>query len=157
MVDLGPFMEDVKFPWATASRLSAEFRRAAGELDAQTPRRNAMAGHAKEDWRGAYARKFSGHMKVCMGDAARIATALHEAAATLDELAKLAREEQARREIAREWKREHDAWKREQSNDGLLENAWDGLAGDDEPKPPDIPQKTPPTRTIEAPATGGRG
>lgn len=157
MVDLGPFMDDVRFPWGLAARLSADFRSAASQLDGQIPRRNALASHAKQDFRGAYSRKFSGHMKICTGDAAKIATALEEAAATLDELAQLAREEQERREIAREWKRKHDEWEKEQSNDGLFENAWDAVAGDDEPKPPDIPEKTPPDKTIEAPATGGRG
>lgn len=157
MTDLAPLMTDIKFPFALASRLSAEFRRAASDLDAQIPRRNAMATHAKEDWRGTYSRKFDGHMKICTSDAGKIASGLEEAAATLDELAQLAREEQERRDIAQAWKVKHDEWEREQSNDGALENAWDGLAGDDEPKPPDLPVKTPPTRTIPDPTTGGRG
>jgi len=96
-------------------------------------------------------------MKICTSDAAKISTALEEAAATLDELAQLAREEQERRDTAQAWKVKHDAWKQEQSNDGLLENAWDGVAGDDEPKMPDLPVKTPPTRTIPSPVSGGRG
>jgi uncharacterized protein YukE len=156
MVDL-ELMKDLDFPWALAKQLSAEFRRAAGEIDGQIPRRNSMATHAKEDWRGTYARKFDGHMEICTGDAAKLAAALEKAAATLDELAQLAREEQERRDIAQAWKVEHDAWEREQSNDGLLENAWDGIAGDDEPKPPDLPVKTPPTRTLPNPVRGGRG
>lgn len=157
MTDLEPLMTDVDFPWGLATRLSAELRGAASQLDGQIPRRNSMATHAKEDWRGAYSRKFDGHMKICTSDAAKISTALEEAAATLDELAQLAREEQERRDTAQAWKVKHDAWKQEQSNDGLLENAWDGVAGDDEPKMPDLPVKTPPTRTIPSPVSGGRG
>ena len=56
VTDLEPAMTEVDFPWGLATRLYAEFRGAASQLDLQIPRRNSMATHAKEDWRGAYSR-----------------------------------------------------------------------------------------------------
>jgi len=48
VTDLEPLMTDVDFPWGLATRLSAELRGAASQLDGQIPRRNSMATHAKE-------------------------------------------------------------------------------------------------------------
>jgi hypothetical protein len=45
-----------------AAALSAQLRRAARTLDHSVPRLNAAAHHAKQDWNGAYARRFDDHM-----------------------------------------------------------------------------------------------
>lgn len=47
-------------------------------------------------------------MATTTGDARRIAAELRRCAEMLHQLANLARKEQGRREIAREWKRKHD-------------------------------------------------
>jgi hypothetical protein len=156
MADLGAIEEDVKFDWATATKLSSELRAAATELDGQIPHRNAIADTAKQEWRGVYAGKFTGRMAICTGDASRLATALRLAAKELDELAQLAHEEQHRRELARAWKVKHDAWKEHQKHRGVFETVGDFFGGDDEPKPPVGPPKTVPTYTIAAPTTGSR-
>ena len=103
-----------------------------------------------------YAGRFDDRMSVCRTDAARLATALDDAARQVDELARLAREEQDRRTAARAWKVEHDAWEREQSNDGLFENTWDAVAGDDEPRPPNLTPHPPPTIPVATPAPAAR-
>src|SRR4051812_8636419 len=148
MLNLGTYETDVDFAWEAASRLKQSFLRAASELEAQIPRRNAYAGHALRDWRGRYADEFeSEHMAVTARDAHRIAAECRRCAAMLEELARLAREEQQRRELARAWKTEHDAWEREQASHhglgGLLDDIGDAVFGDGEPRPPDLPEIKP--------------
>jgi hypothetical protein len=158
MTDLGPFMEDVPFAWEAASTLRRSFLRAASELEQQIPRRTSYAALALRDWRGRYADEFEGqHMAVTRGDAHRIAAECRRCAAMLDQLAQQAREEQQRRELARAWKLEHDAWEREQADRDVVEKIGDLLGGDDEPKPPDLPEITPHPLVADAPAVGARG
>jgi hypothetical protein len=88
-------------------------------------------------------------MRICTGDAQRLATALREAADQVDELARLAREEQNRREKARQWQQEQD-------NEGVLEKIGDFVFGEDD-LPPVPGPVTPPTFTSAAPVPTGRG
>jgi uncharacterized protein YukE len=155
MTALGPIEEDVKFAWGPAAALSAQLRRAARTLDDSIPRLSAAAHHAKQDWHGAYARRFDDHMRKCTTDARRFAAAMEAAAQTLDELADLAHKEQQRREIARAWQTKHEEWERHHHG------VWGDIAdlfggGDPEPQPPDLPEITPHPRVAEAPATSGR-
>jgi uncharacterized protein YukE len=80
MTDLGPIEEDVTFAWGPAAALSAQLRRAARTLDDSIPRLGAAAHHAKQDWHGAYARRFDDHMRTCTADARRFAAAMEDAA-----------------------------------------------------------------------------
>jgi hypothetical protein len=157
MVDLGPIEEDVPFAWDAASKLKRLFLRTADELEEQIPRRGSYGQHAKRDWRGRYANEFDNHMSITTGDAGRIAAELRKCAQMLHELTQLAREEQQRREIARAWKVKHDAWEADQANDNVLDDLGDLLGGDDEPKPPDLPEIKPQPLVAEAPPTGERG
>lgn len=158
VTDLGAIEEDVVFAWSAATTLSAEMRSMASELDAQIPRRNGLAQEAQRDWRGVYGGKFDDRMKICTGDAARLATSLRDAADKLDELAVLAREEQDRRELARAWKVEHDTWQRRQGDRGLFEKFTDGvgITDIDEPVCPVGPPRSEPHHTIAAPVASGR-
>lgn len=142
------------FAWGAAGSLSAQLRRAARQLDNRIPRLESAAHHAQEDFCGAYARKFDRHIDICMSDAAKFVDAMNEAAIMLDELSQLASDEQKRREIAREWKRKHDEWER--SRDGGIIQALKDLDGNEEPKPPDLPEIKPKPRLSETPASGGR-
>jgi uncharacterized protein YukE len=143
--------EPITFDFQAAADLAARFRASAECLRSQVGQRDRLADHARHDWRGVYAGKFDTRMQVCAGDANRLAAALDEAARQVDELARLAREEQARRAAAREWKVRHDAWQRKKDDENFLERGWDGLFGDDEPKPPDLVPTQPPRLPI-APA-----
>ena len=143
MGDLGAIHEDVPFAWAAAERLATELRGSARVCEGQIPHRNAIAEQAQEEWRGAYAGKFSERMETCTGDAGRLADAMRRAADILDELIQLAREEQTRREQARAWELEHDAWEREQEDRSIAEKVGDFFGGDDEPKPPPGPRSEP--------------
>jgi uncharacterized protein YukE len=149
MVDLRGIAEDVPFAWSAATRLAAELRAAATTCEAQIPRRNTIAGQAATEWRGLYARQFADRMRICTGDAQRLATALRQAADQVDELARLAREEQDRREKARQWQREQD-------DEGVLEKVGDFIFGEDD-LPPIPDPVTPPTFTTTAPISAVRG
>jgi hypothetical protein len=149
MVDLRGIAEDVPFDWSAAGRLASELRGAATACEGQIPRRTTIAGRAATDWRGRYAREFADRTGICTGDAQRLATALRQAADQVDELSRLAREEQQRREAAREWQRQQD-------DESLLEQAGDFLFGEDDLPP--IPDPiTPPRFTSPAPAAATRG
>jgi len=96
-------------------------------------------------------------MSVTTGDAGQIAAELRNCAQMLHELTQLAREEQHRRELARAWKVKHDAWEADQANDDVLDDIGDFLGGNDEPKPPDLPEIKPQPLVADAPPTGERG
>ena len=88
-------------------------------------------------------------MRICTGDAQRLATALRQAADQVDELARMAREEQDRREKARQWQAE-------QEDESVLEKVGDFLFGEDD-LPPIPDPVTPPTFTTAAPISTARG
>jgi uncharacterized protein YukE len=148
MVDLRGIAEDVPFAWSAATRLAAELRAAADTCEGQISRRTTIAGQAATEWRGLYARQFSDRMRICTGDAQRLALALRQAADQVDELARLAREEQDRREKARQWQAEQD-------DEGLLEKVGDFIFGEDD-LPPIPDPVTPPTFTTPAPISAAR-
>ena len=149
MVDLRGIAEDVPFAWSAATRLAGELRAAADTCEGQIPRRTTIAGQAATEWRGLYARQFSDRMRICTGDAQRLAVALRQAADQVDELARLAREEQDRREKARQWQRE-------QEDESVLDKVGDFLFGEDD-LPPIPDPVTPPTFTTAAPISTARG
>jgi uncharacterized protein YukE len=155
MTDLGPIEEDVRFAFGPASALAAQLRSTASMLDARVPRMRSAAHHAKQDWHGSYAHTFDRHMRICTGDAAKFVAALERAADMLDQLARLAREEQDRREIARAWKIEHDEWERNHDG-GIGGFLHDTLLGSGEPKPPNLPEIKPHPLVAESPPSGGR-
>src|SRR5436189_3352971 len=109
--------EPITFDFEAARPLATRLRATADLLRSQVGQRDGLAAGARREWRGVYAGKFDDRMSVCRTDAGRLAIALDDAARQVDELARLAREEQDRRTAARAWKVRHDAWEREQSND----------------------------------------
>lgn len=158
MVDLGPFEEPVRFAWREASDLKHEFVRAANILEAQLKARRSDANAAEKDWRGRYAEEFeSEHMKITIGDATRFIVEFRLCAKMLEQLANLAREEDDRRQLAREWKEEHDKWEEEQRERSAGEKLLDWGLGDDEPKPPQKPEVKPQPFVASAPPVLNRG
>jgi uncharacterized protein YukE len=133
MGELEGIDQDVPFDWDGAEKLVARFRSAAKRLDEQVPRRQSDATAAREEWRGLYAQKFDGHVTICTSDAKAIAGAMRGAALKLEELARLAQEEQDRRVKAR-------AWAEEQRNKSLVEKVTDeiGITSKDDDKPPPV-------------------
>jgi hypothetical protein len=133
--NLAGIEQNVQFNWAGAERLAAELLATATALSSQIPSRNTAADGALAEWRGRYAHEFEGRVHTCSGDAARLADAMRLAANQVRELARLAREEQSRREAARKWKYEQD-------HEGFLDKVGDFFGGED--KPPIPPPVQPP-------------
>jgi len=150
LTDVAANTEPVRFDHEAAERLAARFRATAAELRNQVSSRRAFEADAKQEWRGVYSEKFTERMNICTQDAERFAQSMLLAASQLDELSRLAREEQARRDRAREWE-EHER------NEGLREKFVDFvLQRDDRPPMPD--PVDPPRFTIQAPtAASTRG
>jgi len=158
VVDLGTFEDDVKFAWAEASRLKHSFVRAAAELEQQAAERAGYAEGARKEWRGRYAREFTNeHMMYTIRDVKAIAQTCRDCASMLEQLAQLAREENERRALARQWKSDHDKWQREQADDDALDDLGDLLGGDDEPKPPNLPENKPHPLVARSPPVSDRG
>jgi hypothetical protein len=149
VVDLRGIAEDVPFDWSAAARLAAELRGTADNCENQIGLRSTLAQHAAAEWRGVFAGQFSGRMRTCIGDAHRLAAALRQAANQLDELSRLAREEQDRREKARQWQRD-------QQDESVLEQIGDFFFGEDD-LPPIPDPVTPPIFTTAAPIATTRG
>jgi plasmid stabilization system protein ParE len=103
MPDLGAYNENVRFNWTAAAELVRELRSTATVLEGQIGERKRIGAGARKQWEGSNAQQFDGRMSSCIGDARRFVTSLRKAADGLAELAKLARQEQQRREQAREW------------------------------------------------------
>jgi hypothetical protein len=155
MVDLGAFEEDVDFAWGEASRLQREFEHAAELLEDQIPSRRSRASHAKDGWDGRYASVFEHqHMSCTIDDARAIAAEMRRCAKMLEQLANLAKQENERRAIAREWQAEHDEWERKRG-DGVGQWVKD-LDGTEEPKPPDVPEIKPQPFVATSPPSGER-
>lgn len=134
MPDLGAYDKDVKFNWTAADDLVAELRSTAKVLEDQIGHRKRLGVDARKQWKGFYGNQFDGRLNICTGDAQRFVGKLRAAANDLEELAKLARQEQKRRVNAREWVRK-------QQNKSGVEKVWDGFTsaiGFGEDVPPDI-------------------
>jgi uncharacterized protein YukE len=161
MTDLRGIHEPVPFDWDAADALVAQLTARAVLLRAQGEKRNPFAAKARTDWRGVYAGKFGERMKVCLSDAERLATAMDKAADQVKELAKLAREEQERRDVAKQYELDLKAWQERRDRRGVLETGVDGVteffgASDDKPQPPSGPKSTR-VLTAEAPSPTARG
>jgi len=145
MGDLEGIHQNVPFDWDTAEALVARLRSTASRLEGQIPSRDADAEDAREEWRGLYSFKFKQRVQIGASDARAIAHAMQEAALKLEELARLAREEQDRRLVARQWEED-------QRNKSLGERITDGLGltsyDDDRPPPVDYGE----TRRVTAEA-----
>jgi hypothetical protein len=146
MGDLGAIHEDVRFDWGKASELAAELRTTAGVLEGQVGERNRIKEPAREHWEGRYANEFDGRVSTCTSDASRFAGSMREAARQLDEMARLAREEQDRREQAREWERNND-------DGGFLDSVGDFVFGEDDLPPPPPPVEPPSIQLTESPGS----
>lgn len=144
MAELGAINENVQFNWDAAAQLAAELRATADTLDGQVGPRTSQASSARKVWDGVYAQQFDGRVKTCTGDATRLAASMRRAATDLDTLARLAREEQQRREYAREWVANHD-------DSGFLDNVGDFFFGEDDLPPPRPPIEPPQIPVYDTP------
>jgi hypothetical protein len=158
MPDLGPIHEPVDFAFDAASRLKQQFENAADELEGQLGSRRSAADHAKHDWHGRYVSVFEhSHMSCTISDGRGIAAELRRCAAMIHQLSELAKQEKHRRALACAWEVKHQEWQRQQAHRSFADKLWDGIAGDDEPKPPNLPEQRPQPFVATAPPTRERG
>ncbi|HEY8545508.1 MAG TPA: DUF6531 domain-containing protein [Acidimicrobiales bacterium] len=159
MPELGAIHEDVGFDWLAAGDLAAEMRAAATALEDQVTERETLRATARAAWLGRFADEFDTRVATAAGDAGRFVASLRDAADRLDELARLAREEQDRRVQAREWEAAQSG-----GGGGLLgsvpvvgdvvDAVDDLLTGEDVPPPP--PPVEPPAIPIGDPGVAAR-
>lgn len=93
-------------------------------------------------------------MSCTIDDARAIATEMRHCAKRLEQLANLARQEDERRAIAREWKARHEEWERNRQGGfiGFLKD----LDGNEEPEPPNEPEIIPQPFVATSPPCGSR-
>lgn len=145
MSDLGAIHEPVPFDWDAADALVTRLNAGASLLRTQRGRRDHLANTAKTDWSGAYRLKFGARMAVCLADAGRVADAMEAAANQVKELAQLARDEQKRREVARQYEVDLKEWHERRAHRSALHVIGDAITestpwGDDhKPTPPHGP------------------
>jgi len=113
---------DVRFDYAAAGELAAEFRSTAMAVDTQTIERDRLSTTAQVEWRGRSSEDFDQRLRTGIRDGQMLADKLRRVARLLDQAANNARAEQARREKAR-----RDEEERENRN--LAEKAWHFVFG----------------------------
>ena len=128
-MDMHGNQEDVRFAFEAASRLEASLRAAAATLDGQRAERGSWALTASSEFRGRFAEMFAANNTTEARDAGELAATLRRAADQVQELARLAREEQDDREQAR-------AWYHRQSHKNALDDVHDFIFGAEKPPIP---------------------
>lgn len=149
MSGIGPIEEDVRFDHGAAQHLVTLAGSTASTVESQRGSRLAWASTAMGEFRGYFSTLFAGNAETADADAEQVVVGLRDVARFVGQLADSAREEQARRETAREWQRE-------QEDRNLLEKGIDGgksLLGMGEDKPPvgDMPEPPSYAPTVVAP------
>ncbi|RRC94548.1 DUF6531 domain-containing protein, partial [Schaalia canis] len=96
-------MPDVDFDFGVSSALVAAFRAAASKLEGQQGSRVLFRRNAGEGFEGFYAQRFLVNGTTQMSDCGEIVSHLRLAASKVERLEELAREENNRRRLAREW------------------------------------------------------
>lgn len=101
MLNLGDYLEDVPFNQQAAADLIAELRHTSSVVAGNLDERRHIGLRARETWQGSYAEQFDQRVNVCLADGERFVVTLRTAADELEEMARLAQQEQLRREEVR--------------------------------------------------------
>lgn len=157
MVDTSDWagLPDVKIDTAAANALATGCENAASTIRTQCTGRRSATTTAMQDFEGRFSELFQQNQTQANTDGGEIATALEDVAKAVRYIVSIVPDENARRQAAREWKKEHDKDK--------SEITWSDLGGD-KPPPNDGP-KSPPAPTVvsasakprETPPPGGGG
>lgn len=142
---LGAITENVQFDFSISDDLITAFRTAASNIESQEPSRASYVSHAMEDFAGPFSELFRSNANTASADAVELITALRDTANYAEELARLAREENKRRQTARDYFSRHDDW---------WEKGWDWLVGVEDP--PVGAASEPLKQAVEVPPPGQR-
>ncbi len=157
MPNLGNYQEPVPFNQAAADSLVGELLATARVLGRDISDREQFSRRARQSWEGPHAQQFDGRNRICAGDARRFETALRAAVQAIEQLARLATEEERRRAAVRagiqQWHAaclQADAYQQPRP-------PWQRYVPQTPPiEPPRIPSiDCPPTPRLAAASTGG--
>jgi len=151
---------DLTYDFPAADAVASAANAAANSIEDQTASRISYAATARTDFQGYFSELFNANADIAAGDARELVYRLRDVASFMGRLSDAAREENARRKRAREWR---DRVEARRSN--WLDATWDDIFGEEPPptageiSPPVFPSTalTPSVRQTPAPGSGGGG
>jgi len=151
---------DLTYDFAAADAVVSAANAAANSIEDQTASRISYAATARTDFSGYFSELFNANADIAAGDARELVYRLRDIASFMGRLSDAAREENARRQRAREWR---DRVEARRSN--WLDATWDDIFGEEPPptageiSPPVFQSTalTPSVRQTPAPGSGGGG
>jgi len=102
--------ENLTFNFSTAETVAGNFRSAAQSITDQQSGRKSLVTTGSEDFEGSFAEGFTFNADTAASDGSELATQLNLVATWADDLARQAREENERREVARKYYEHKDSW-----------------------------------------------
>lgn len=159
MVDIDKLkgMPDVEFDFGTSSEVKSAFRTVANRLTWQRGDRSTWRSDGLAEFEGHFSRIFEQNGTTQLTDLTEVADALKEVVTKLEDVEQAAREENQRRQTAREWAQRQD-------DRNALERGWDNVFGGEDPPDTNISETgpsshaaSPPTGNRETPPPGGGG
>lgn len=148
---------DLTFDFGAADRVVSMANAAAGAIEGQTGARASFAATAGQEFRGHYSELFAGNARRAAADGRELVTRFRDVVSFMGMLVDAAKQENARRRRAREWKSRVEA---RRSN--WVDATWDDIFGE-EPPPREQPQQPPAfdaasvSQTPRDPLRGGGG
>ncbi|MDQ1076875.1 DUF6531 domain-containing protein [Microbacterium sp. SORGH_AS_0969] len=149
---------DLTYDFGLADAVASAANAAAAAVEGQTASRASYVATAKEDFQGAFSKLFAANATTAASDARELASRLRDVSSFIGRLSDAAREENARRKRAREWKARVEA---RRSN--WLDATWDDIFGEEPPpqggeiSPPVFDAAAVPTSPRQTPTAGGGG
>lgn len=151
---------DLTYDFGLADAVASAANAAASAVEGQAGTRASYVTTAGQDFQGYFSELFAANAATAAGDARELASRLRDVSSFIGRLSDAAREENARRKRAREWKARVEA---RRSN--WLDATWDDIFGEEPPptageiSPPVFQSTalTPSVRQTPAPGSGGGG
>ncbi|MDQ1075122.1 MULTISPECIES: DUF6531 domain-containing protein [Microbacterium] len=151
---------DLTYDFGRADAVASAANAAANHIEDQTASRISYAATARTDFSGYFSELFNANADIAASDARELVYRLRDVASFMGRLSDAAREENARRKRAREWR---DRVEARRSN--WLDATWDDIFGEEPPPTagpidPPVFQATTLTsspRQTPAPGSGGGG
>ncbi|MDF2993809.1 MAG: Rhs family protein, partial [Microbacterium sp.] len=151
---------DLTYDFGAADAVASAANAAANHIEDQSGSRISNVATANTDFQGHFSQLFAANAEIAASDARELVFRLRDIASFIGRLNDAAREENARRRRAREWR---DRVEARRSN--WLDATWDDIFGEEPPPtagPIDPPvfqstALTPSTRQTPAPGSGGGG
>jgi len=149
---------DLTYDFGLAEAVASAANAAASAVEGQSGTRASYVTTAGQDFQGYFSELFAANAATAAGDARELASRLRDVSSFIGRLSDAAREENARRKRAREWKARVEA---RRSN--WLDATWDDIFGEEPPPQggeiePPVFQATPVNASArQTPSAGGGG